>query len=55
MLQKYTELQGTKYSITSSANMVSIICVIVAMISSVVGTILSYIFRDKTYKKREKM
>ncbi len=51
---KYTELQGTKYSITSSANMVSIICVIVAMISSVVGTILSYIFRDKTYKK-EKM
>lgn len=48
---KYTELQGTKYSITSSTNMISIICVVIAMVSSVVGTILSFIFRDKTYKK----
>lgn len=51
-VDKWTSLSdGSSYSVTSKTNLISQICVIVSMICSVIGTVLSFIFRDKTYKK----
>ena len=47
----YTKLTEGAYSIFSSDNLTSIICVIVSILACLVGTALAFIFRDKNYKK----
>lgn len=51
-IAKYTETaSGEVYNMFSKNNIISQICVYLSMISVVAGTILSFIMRDRTYKK----